>query len=114
MTLATRRLIEYICSDSVTDTVSENNRFLRFFVSREVAIAFTLLLILPALTYFAMSAPVWLLNQFFPGIDSALLVWLLTLVILYVEAVGVATLHRTLRERDGVSRQRNRDVSTGQ
>ena len=52
----------------------ENNKFLEFFVSQEVAIAFTLLLIFPALTYFAITAPLWLQNQFFPGIETEILV----------------------------------------
>ena len=108
-----RFLIEFIYLDCVNSTVVEDDKDIEFFVSQKVAIAFMLLLIFPALTYFAITAPIWLHNQFFPGIKSEILVWIITFAILHLESVGVAALYRTVRNRYGVSRQRSRDVSAG-
>ena len=64
-----------------------------FFVNREVGIAFVLLLIFPALTYFAITVP-----SVIPGIGSGATSWLITVVVLYLEAVVVAALyHAVLR-----------------
>lgn len=60
-----------------------------FFVNRDVGIVFTLLFVFPALTYFAATVP-----SVVPGIESGVVSWLITLVVLYLEAVVVASLYR--------------------
>lgn len=60
-----------------------------FFVNRDVGIVFALLLIFPALTYFAVTVP-----SLIPGVESEVVSWLITLVVLYLEAVIVASLYR--------------------
>ena len=62
-----------------------------FFVNRDVGIVFALLLIFPALTYFAVTVP-----SIIPGIESEAISWLITLVVLYLEAVVAAALYRTV------------------
>lgn len=64
----------------------------RFFVSQEVGIAFVLLLIFPALSYFALSV----VPSFLPGSNSGIVSWVIALVVLYLEAVMVAALYRTV------------------
>lgn len=71
----------------------------KFLIGRDVAVAFTLLLVFPALTYFALSAPVWLQEQFLTGTVSDLFIWVAAAVVLYLESVGVAALYRVMRER---------------
>lgn len=66
-----------------------------FFVSQEVGIAFILLLIFPALTYFAVTVPSILRNSF-PWIGSGLIPWVITLVVLYLESIAIAALYRTV------------------
>lgn len=64
-----------------------------FFVNREIGIVFVFLLIFPALTYFAITVP-----SVIPGIENEVVSLLITLVVLYLEAVIVAALYRaTLR-----------------
>lgn len=60
-----------------------------FFVNRDVGIAFVLLFVFPALTYFAVTVP-----SVVPGIERDVVAWLITLVVLYLEAVIVASLYR--------------------
>lgn len=62
-----------------------------FFANRDVGVAFALLLIFPALTYFAVTVP-----SVIPGIESEVVSWVITLVILYLEAVIVASLYRAV------------------
>ena len=62
-----------------------------FFANREVGIAFVLLLVFPALTYFAVTAP-----SVIPGVEGEAASWLITLIILYLEAVIVAALYRAV------------------
>ena len=61
-----------------------------FFINQEVGIAFALLLIFPALTYFAITAP-----SYFPGIEGSVFSWVITVMILYLEAVIVVAFYRT-------------------
>ena len=61
-----------------------------FFVNQEVGIAFALLLIFPALAYFAITAPSYL-----SGTEGGVFSWVITVVVLYLEAVIVAAFYRT-------------------
>lgn len=71
--------------------MANETEFGEFFVGRDVAIAFVLLLVLPALTYFAMTVP----SVLFEGADGVGS-WLVTLVVLYLEAVIITALYRTV------------------
>lgn len=71
----------------------------RYFIGRDVAVAFTLLLVFPALAYFALTTPVWLQEQFLTETVAEPFIWMAVAVILYVESVGVATLYRVMRKR---------------
>ena len=88
------------------------NELIRFFIGRDVAVAFTLLLVFPALTYFALTAPVWAQNQFLAGTVSELFIWMAAAVILYLESVGVAALYRVTRERYTTDQQLSYTTTT--
>ena len=62
-----------------------------FFVSREVGIVFVFLLVFPALTYFAVTVP-----SVVSGVENGVVSLLITLVVLYLEAVVVAALYRAV------------------
>lgn len=60
-------------------------------MNRDVGIVFALLLIFPALTYFAVTVP-----SVIPGIESGVVSWLIALVVLYLEAIVVASLYHAV------------------
>ncbi len=85
---------------------------IKYFIGRDVAVAFTLLLVFPALAYFALMAPVWLQDQFLTQAVADPVIWGTTAVVLYVESVGVAALYRVMRERSTTGQRMRYDAST--
>ena len=86
---------------------------IRYFIGRDVAVAFTLLLVFPALAYFALTASVWLYDQFLTGTVAEPFIWVAAVGVLYVESVGVAALYRIVRERSPSDQQLSYNTSTG-
>ena len=89
------------------------NEFIRFFIGRDVAVAFTLLLVFPALAYFALTAPVWVQDQFLAGTVSELFIWVAAAVILCLESVGVAALYRVMWEHYTTDQRLSYTTTTG-
>lgn len=85
---------------------------IRYFIGRDVAVAFTLLLVFPALAYFALMAPVWLQEQVLMRTVADPVIWGITAVVLYVESVSVATVYRVVRERSLPDQELSYDVPT--
>lgn len=86
--------------------------FIRYFIGRDVAVAFTLLLVFPALAYFALMAPVWLQEQVLMRTVAEPVIWGAAAVVLYVESVGVAALYRVMRERSLPGQRLSYDAPT--
>ncbi|WP_157078483.1 hypothetical protein [Halalkalicoccus paucihalophilus] len=84
----------------------------RYFLGRDVAVAFTLLLVFPALAYFALTVPVWLQDQFLTRTVAEPVIWGASTVVLYVESVGVAALYRVVRDRSRTGQRLSYDAST--
>lgn len=104
--------VVFISSDSIYSAMIRSTDLARYFIGRDVAIAFTLLLVFPALVYFALSAPVWLQDQFLARTVAEPVIWGAAAVVLYAESVGVAALYRVMRDRSLTGQRLSYDAST--